>query len=166
MEADKTLEAVDQFSSARAQFESVVTRLRSVEVLGLDHAAVEALLDEEGRELTRQLFQSHLELRHLREQRAPVVGSDGVVRTHVRDSARPLATLFGPVVVVRDQVGARGETSLHPLDAELNLPPELQSHGVQRRVAEEAAKGVTSPGWYASLTARKGARQVVELALA
>lgn len=141
MAAYKTVEGVDQFSSARAQFESLVTRLRSVEVLGLDHAAVEALLDEEGREITRQLFQSHLELRHLREQRAPVVGSDGVVRTHVRDSARPLATLFGPVMVVRDQVGARGETSLHPLDAELNLPPELQSHGVQRRVAEEAAKG-------------------------
>ena len=51
MEAYKTVEAVDQFSPARAQFESVVTRLRSVEVLGLEHAAVEALLDEEGREI-------------------------------------------------------------------------------------------------------------------
>jgi hypothetical protein len=141
MEAYKTVEAVDQFSPARVHFESVVKELRSERVLVLEHAAVEALLEEQGREITRRLFQSHLELRHLKEQRAPALGADGVLRTHVRDSARPLATLFGPVLVTRDQVGARGETSLHPLDAELNLPREIQSHGVQRRVAEEAAKG-------------------------
>jgi hypothetical protein len=141
MAAYKTVEAVDQFSAARAQFEGVVTALRSERALGLEHAALETMLEEQGREVVRQLFQGHLELRHLKEQRAPVTGADGVVRTHVRASARPLVTLFGPVRVVRDQVGARGEESLHPLDAELNLPEERQSHGVQRRVAQEAAKG-------------------------
>jgi hypothetical protein len=30
--------------------------------------------------------------------------------------------------------------TLFPRDAELNLPPELYSHGVQRRVADEAIK--------------------------
>lgn len=141
MAAYKAAEAVDQFSAAREEFESVVSELRSERALGFEHAALETMLEERGREVVRQLFQAHLELRHLKEPRAPAKGADGVVRTHVRESSRPLATLFGPVRVVRFQLEAREMESLHPLDAELNLPEEVHSHGVQRRVAEEAAKG-------------------------
>jgi hypothetical protein len=50
-------------------------------------------------------------------------------------------TVFGPVQVRRTQVGARTGTSLFPLDAGLNLPPEEHSHGVRLRVATQAAKG-------------------------
>jgi hypothetical protein len=141
MAAYKTVEAVDQFSAARDEFDKVVAELGSERAMGLDHTAIETLLEERGREVIRQLFQGHLDLRHLREQRAPVIGADGVMRTHVRESERTLATVFGPVRVVRDQVGARDTESLHPMDAELNLPRETQSFGVQRRIAEEAAKG-------------------------
>lgn len=141
MEAYKTLEVVDQFSAARAQFGVLVQRLQSPEALQLEHAALEELVQEDGRELLRQLYQGHLELRALKEERAPVLGTDDVLRTHLRDSSRTLATVFGPVRVERVQAGARTGTSLHPLDAELNLPREVQSFGVQRRVAEEAAKG-------------------------
>src|SRR5687767_5922520 len=69
-----------------------------------------------------------------------VVGADGHARTHRRPSERPLMTVFGPVTVRRIAYGARNHTSLHPRDAELNLPGELHSHGVRRRVAEDAAK--------------------------
>jgi hypothetical protein len=36
--------------------------------------------------------------------------------------------------------GARGTTSLHPLDADLNLPKDRYSLGVRRQAAEQAAK--------------------------
>lgn len=42
----------------------------------------------------------------------------------------------------RDGHGARGSTTLFPLDAELNLPGEVYSFGIRRRAAEEAAKGL------------------------
>lgn len=141
MEAYRKVEAVDHFLAARNEFERTVMRLSSAESMRLEHSAVETMLEEAGREVVRQLFQAHLDLRHLQEPRGAVVGADEVVRTHVRESSRQLDTVFGAVRVVRDQVGARGEGSLHPLDAALNLPREVQSHGVRRRVAEEAAKG-------------------------
>jgi hypothetical protein len=46
----------------------------------------------------------------------------------------------GEVEIERAGYGKRGETSLHPLDAELNLPKDSYSLGVRRRAAEEAAK--------------------------
>jgi hypothetical protein len=39
-----------------------------------------------------------------------------------------------------DAVCKKGAESLHPLDAELNLPDERYSLELRRRVAEEAAK--------------------------
>jgi hypothetical protein len=140
MEAYQTLEAIDQFSAARGHFDGLVKRLGSSETMQMKHEALEELLEVEGRELQRRLLQAHLDLRRLREVRAPVVGGDRVVRTHLRDSETGLTVIFGPVRVGRLQAGAPGHDSRHPLDAELNLPPGEFSFGVQRRVAEEAAR--------------------------
>jgi hypothetical protein len=64
------------------------------------------------------------------------------VRTHHRrDCPSGLETLFGRVQVRRQGYRARGQGSLYPLDAALNLPPDAYSDGLRRRVAEEAAKG-------------------------
>jgi hypothetical protein len=49
--------------------------------------------------------------------------------------------VFGPVQVARMGYGGRGLESLFPRDAELNLPPEIYSHGVRRQVAQEVARG-------------------------
>jgi hypothetical protein len=54
---------------------------------------------------------------------------------------RSLGSVFGPVQVRRKGYGGEGLASLHPLDAELNLPAERYSHELRRRAAEEAAKG-------------------------
>lgn len=90
----------------------------------------------------RQLLQDHLDLRAPGVVLdGPVVGSDGVVRTHATLGSRGLGSLFGRVQVCRTSYGRPGATRLHPLDGELNLPVGLYSHGVQRRVAEEAARG-------------------------
>jgi hypothetical protein len=135
----------DAFEEANAQFEQIKAQLRSREAVRMEHSALEGLLQSEGSELLRRLFQAHLDLRSREEQeqglRIAVVGADGVRRPHRRVTERSLMTLFGPVRVERVAYGAPGHRSLHPLDAGLNLPVELASHGVRERVAEEAAKG-------------------------
>lgn len=50
-------------------FEAIVGWLDSEEVPWLAHGDLEAQLDMKGRELLRQLFQDHLDLRSERERR-------------------------------------------------------------------------------------------------
>ena len=47
------------FSSAFEQFSGVVNRLRSHETGELEHGDIERLIETEGRELLRHLFQGH-----------------------------------------------------------------------------------------------------------
>lgn len=132
----------DEFNDAGEYFEGILHWLDSEEAGSSTHAALEAQLTTDGRELMRQLLQGHLELRALRETpAAAALGSDGVDRTHVRPATeRGLMTVFGPVRVIRRGYGSRGEKSLFPNDAALNLPAETHSHGLRLLVAEEAAK--------------------------
>lgn len=131
----------EEFAEPQSQFRRVVSWLRSPEALATAHGELEDRLVADGRELLRLLFQSHLDLRALREPRlVEVTGEDGVVRRHVRPAIRRLMTVFGPVRVGRLRYGGRGTTSLFPADAGLNLPEEEYSHGMRRRAAEEAAK--------------------------
>jgi hypothetical protein len=69
-----------------------------------------------------------------------VVGAEGVERTSTRDSGRYLETAFGRVEVERLAYQAPGSTDLHPMDAALNLPREMFSHGIRRMVAKESAR--------------------------
>ncbi len=132
----------DLFAGAREAFEGIVTRLRSEEASRMDHAEVEALLDEAGCEVVRLLLQSHFDLRALREERRDAVaGSDGVSRTHRRPGeGRRLVSLFGDVRATGISYEARGVGALRPLDAALNLPAEVYSHGVARRLVDDAIK--------------------------
>ena len=57
-----------------------------------------------------------------------------------RDSERHVETLLGRVPVPRLAYQAPGVEDLHPMDAALNLPREMYSHGVRRLVAKEAAR--------------------------
>jgi len=134
-------EPVPGFAAAEASFSALVGRLQSADTARMSHSELERLLEEQGRELMRQLLQAHLDLRAQSKITEPVVGADGVERTHARHGARPLETLLGTVRVTREGHGARERETLFPLDAELNLPPELYSFGIRRRAAEEATKG-------------------------
>jgi len=155
------------------QFQRLTRRLQSSETEGMGHSDLEQLIEKEGRELLRRLFQEHLQLRAQREAdrglTAAVVGANGEERTHQRRSTtRPLMTIFGPVEVERIQYGGRGTNSLHALDAELNLPTELYSHGVRRRVAEEVVRSSFDSA-VAAMASTTGApvpkRQVEELTI-
>jgi hypothetical protein len=132
-----------EFAGARRRFEATASWLAGPAAEGLTHAALEEELDSCGRELTRQLYQDPLDLRAAREKRLDkVTGADGVARTRAEvGHARPLATVFGEVMVTRIAYRAPGAANLHPADAALNLPAEKRSHGLHKLAALEAARG-------------------------
>jgi hypothetical protein len=125
------------FTSARAAFEGLVTELEEESALAMTHSEVERMIRRQGFEVMRRLMEGHVQLRGLGDVDGDaVIGVDGVERSHRRIHERTLMTLFGPIEVHRRGYGQRASTSLHPLDADLNLPPEGYSHGVRRAVAE------------------------------
>lgn len=129
------------FSEAERTFGKLVVDLQAEDRMHLDLSRLEQMLGEQGRELIRQLLQGHLELRAQSEVSGPVVGADGVPRSERRTSSRLVETIFGTVVVGRERFHATGSPGLSPLDAELNLPPQRASLELQKRAAEEAARG-------------------------
>ena len=158
--------AEDPFDMSRDDLESIIGLLRSSETKSLGISEVEELLSTRTRELMCKLLQAHIDSRGPGEAAAPVRGADEVERDRPRLHERELATLFGSVRVRRLGYRADGVDSLHPLDAELNLPQESYSFALRRRAAEEAAK-VSFDETVASLAKQTGTavpkRQVEEL---
>jgi hypothetical protein len=110
-----------------------------------------------------------LDLRAAREQRIDdVVDAQGTKRGTVETGhARPLMTVFGEVDVTRRAYRQRGEDNLYPADAALNLPVELQSHGLREIAAVESARGSFEEAAEAlrrATGAHCGKRQVEQLA--
>jgi hypothetical protein len=129
-----------RFASARAHAVEVEGMLSGA-MTRKPHSDVEEFLDEKGREWARRMYEEHLALRAELEQRTEVVvGSDGVERSSSRVSARHLESVLGRVEVPRLAYQSPGCTDLHPMDAALNLPREMFSHGIRRMVAKEAAR--------------------------
>jgi hypothetical protein len=127
------------FQLADEQYDHLVQRLRSSESQASEHGDVEQMLWNEGLELLRRLFQSHLDERYQNEPtQTNVVGSDGEKRPHRRnDCQRQLTTLFGEVVIARLGYSSKqaGISALYPTDGQLNLPPDQYSDGIRQRVA-------------------------------
>jgi len=138
----QTMPKVEElFTRARRQMAKLEAELVGAEAQSMSHADVERLVNDQGRELLRELLQAHFVLRGMAEPEGPVVGADGVERTHRRaDETRPLATVLGPVAVARTGYSGRHVTSLMPVDANLNLPAELYSLEVRRRMALLASR--------------------------
>ena len=141
MQALAATPAPAPFADARAQLDALVSHLSSEEAHAMTHSDLEREIEEKGRELLRSLLQGHLDLRSPGAASEPVRDAKGQERTERRVHERTLATVFGTVEVERLGYGAAGAESLHPLDAELNLPPERYSHELRRRAAVEVAKG-------------------------
>jgi hypothetical protein len=139
MAAAERIQEVGAFEAVDVHLGAMKKRLTSPDMMNAEHSELERYVIEEGLELQRLLLQAHMDLRAAREKRVAVKGSDGVVRTTTRASARPLVTLVGGVDVPRTAYQAREVNGLHPMDSVLNLPPEAYSHGVERFVAEHAA---------------------------
>jgi len=129
----------DAFAPAMEKAFEMARYLDSAPALSATHSELEGFVEEHGREVLRRMLQAHYELRAIAERPVRVEGSDRVLRTFRRPSTRPLLTLVGRVDVDRLAYQRRGVDGLHPMDAALNLPSELYSHGVRRCAAERAA---------------------------
>jgi hypothetical protein len=128
------------FMAAEDEFAKLITFLRNKKTNELSHKELEAVINERGRELLRVLFQSQVDHRGPGPAAGPVCGADAVERSSSRLHERGLSTIFGEVRIKRLGYGASGVESLHPLDAELNLPVGEYSFGVCRIAAEQAAQ--------------------------
>jgi hypothetical protein len=133
----------DGFQASRDAFEQVLGFLAGEQAGELTHADLEDQLAVRGRELTRLLYQDHLDLRAAREVRlAQVRDADGAEHGTVEpEHSRTLATVFGEVSVTRLAYRRRGQANLYPADAALNLPVEQHSHGLRRLASIEASRG-------------------------
>lgn len=129
----------DVFASAAEKAAEMSVYLASKEALVQRHDDLEEYAEREGREWIRRMLQGHYDLRGAVEHVVRVRGRDGVLRTSLRPSSRPMASIVGLLDVPRVAYQAQGVEGLHPMDAALNLPPELYSHVVRRVVAERAA---------------------------
>lgn len=121
-------------------FDEIVNFLNIKEDHSVDISDLEQKLEKKGRELMRILLQEHLDKISPSRCEDAVCGSDGIERPNAREHKREIETVFGTVSINRVGYGKNGVASLHPLDAELNIPPERYSHELRRRVAENAAK--------------------------
>lgn len=156
------------FSNSETAFYALIETLESPDMAALTHGAVERRLEIQGRELLRIMFEDHLNLRAQAVPTAPVVGSDGETRTHRRAMACTLGSLFGPArLSEREGFRGPGLETLCPIDAELNLPKTMVSHGVCRRVAEYASMmsfDMVGEQLRAKTGATVGKRQLEEIA--
>ena len=128
------------YGRSQEEFERMTGFLGSAEASSMTESELEREIEKRGRELMRKLLQDHLDSRSPGRCEEPVVGADGEERNHVRHHNRKIETTFGTVEETRAGYGKPGVESLHPLDAELNLPGERYSLELRRRVAMEAAR--------------------------
>jgi hypothetical protein len=133
--------AESPFAKGYEQLDELVAHLESEDARKMTHSEIERELARRGREILRLMLQGYLESRARDEACAPVRDAQDVEHTGKRQHERHLETEFGTVSVERVGYGGpTGVESLHPLDAQLNLPQERYSHELRRWAAEEAAK--------------------------
>ena len=93
----------DGFSRTRERLETIVSFLVSDVASTLSHGELEERIGADGRELLRQLFQDHLDLRAEREVRLRGVTDANAVPRRAAEAGhvRVLETVFGDVPVSR-----------------------------------------------------------------
>lgn len=144
------LENENPFSSSYEQYVAIIDQLSIQACAEKSHSDMESLIEIEGRELLRRLFQESLDQRGSGEVGPCVEGSDGHLRTHRRkNQCRTNDSIFGPVTVTRTGYGQRGVSQLFPLDEPLNLSNNRYSHLLKKRVASQVGyrsyEGVQQP---------------------
>lgn len=129
------------YPRARAQFEELADYMSSSEAWAMKEPELERELEARARKVLREMLQEHLDARGPGEAIGPVRDAKGEERTDTRLHDRGLKTAFGRLEIARLGYAAPGDESLHPRDGELNLPAELYSLELRRRMALEASRG-------------------------
>ncbi|WP_054702440.1 hypothetical protein [Desulfosarcina cetonica] len=120
------------YGKGRQYFEGIVSFLDSKKGSEMNLSELERELKKRGLELMRQLLQEHVDSRGPGLCVEAVVDADGVERLRIRPHERKVETVFGTIEEHRAGYGREGTCSLHPLDAELNVPPERYSLEMRR----------------------------------
>lgn len=142
MESYRNLEVFEEYQPARRELERLIGELVELERTFGEHAEIEQHIGQRGQEIMRLLFQGHLNrLWQAEESREDVVGAQGTPHRYARERCRTLMSVFGKVQVRRLGYSDHDTGSVFPLDARLNLPVELYSHGLRERVGEAVAAG-------------------------
>ena len=118
--------------------------MASPSALQLPLHLVEQQQDPKGREVQRLLLQAHVRLRgsgDVGPALAVVDGQSLALLAHRRLQRRTLKTVFGLIDIDRIGYGCRGHQSIHPLDADLQLPERSFSYELQRRLVKAAVQG-------------------------
>ena len=125
------------FEGAERQFTLVVEKYKAPSTLWFE--SVEAELGPDGRELTRQILQGHVDSRGRGDIGPALVTADGAILTHRRLSKKTLQTMFGEISIERIGYSLPDYPAVFPLDAVLNLPASSFSAGIQRFLARRAS---------------------------
>jgi triphosphoribosyl-dephospho-CoA synthetase len=134
------LEAPEEYQPVWQEMKELIAELMDFERNPREHGEIEQHLMMRSHDLMRAVMQGYLDRQAKKEERREyVIGVEGTVRPHTRERCRSLMTVFGELQVHRLGYSDRGTDSVFPLDAQLNLPLEQYSHGIQERVGEMVA---------------------------
>ena len=131
---------------AHAQQTSLEKWLLSQEAMGLPLSDVERQQEQRSREVQRLMLQAHIQARGTGDvgaaiQVVPPDGGAARLYTHRRIHPEHCTTIFGEIQIKRTAYGKPGCASVHPLDAELELPKRGYSYELQRRQVKAAVQG-------------------------
>lgn len=129
------------FHDSLEKFMALTQELQSSKSRILQLSSLESLVAERGREILRTMLEEHIQLCGSGDVSLSVIGSDKTNRTHRRERAKEVATIFGTVQIQRLIYSLPGVTGLAPKEAMLNLPSTKYSHALGHLLALEAAKG-------------------------
>lgn len=129
------------YDPAKEKYDELVDALGSSETMVMTHSEVENLIEKEGWEILRRLFEGYLVSRSPGEAEGEVINAEGVVLTHIRDERdAKIKSVFGPVKFKRTSYCTKDLPQLFPLDGELNLAGDSYTFGVRKRVVREACR--------------------------
>ena len=139
----------DHYPPSFEALDKLASHISGMEFSSTSFGDVEAVLQEKGQEIIRQLAQGYLSQRSAEEEKKEfVVGEDGIRRSSRRkDCTRKIESRFGEVGLSR--IGYYGQFvgSVFPLDAELNLSPDKYSHGLRSEIARLTAVASFEKHW-------------------
>jgi hypothetical protein len=130
--------SIELYRPARLDLDVLIGELEATGMAS--HTAIETTLRERGADVLRKVYQCWLDARFV-EERAKLALAPRVAGVEVRARRRSLEAEFGRVTVRRHGHKKPGKRAKFPMDEALNLPRELYSLSLRRRVVEEARAG-------------------------
>src|SRR5215831_13508302 len=141
------LAAVRNLVQARQAFQALEAWLMREETRQLPLHEGEREQERRGREIQRLLLEAPVAQRGTGdvgpavEVRAADSPGAGALHVHRRLDPRHPQTIFGEITVERTGYGHTGAATVHPLDAQWQLPHRSCSYELQRRLVQAAVQG-------------------------